>query len=70
MPNTSTIPGLQLNKSERVVLLLLSYLFYGPLLWKTSARFINNAIDTIAEARRQLREEDAEQPRGHQQQEG
>lgn len=61
MPNTSTLAGLQLNKSERLVLILLSYVFYGPLLWKASARFIHNIFETIVEARRQLKEEERRQ---------
>lgn len=54
---THKTSGLHLNHSERVVLLLLSYFFYGPLLWKTSAKFISTTVNTLAEARRALREE-------------
>lgn len=61
MPSTPALAGLQLYKSERLILLLLSYLYYGPLLWKTSARLINNTVETVIEARRQLREEDQQQ---------
>lgn len=66
MPATSALTGLQLNKSERLILVLLSYIFYGPLLWRSSARFINKTFETVVEARRQLREEEQRQQQ-HQQ---
>lgn len=68
MPDIHALARLHLNQSERVVILLLSYFFYGPLLWKTAARLINNTVETFVEARKQLREE-AQQEREQQNQE-
>ncbi|KAM3414670.1 hypothetical protein BST61_g9828 [Cercospora zeina] len=60
------LSGLQLTKSERLVVCALSYLFVAPLVWSSGKKFCFYLYETAREARRQLREEDRDHRRANQ----
>lgn len=56
MPNPE-LRGLQLTRSERIIVVALSYLFCAPLIYVNGRRLINYFLTTSQEARRQARQE-------------
>lgn len=61
--STSNLDGLRLTKSERLIVVTLSYLFCAPLIWTTGRKLFQYLFITSQEARRQLREEERERRR-------
>ncbi|CAK1367685.1 uncharacterized protein RHO25_013082 [Cercospora beticola] len=59
------LSGLQLTKSERLVVCALSYLFVAPIVWSKGKKFCSYLYETALEARRQLREEDRDHRRAN-----
>lgn len=49
--------GLVLTRTERLIVVALSYLFCAPLVWTNGKKLISYIYGTTAEARRQVREE-------------
>ena len=56
MPNPD-LQGLVLTKSERIIVVALSYLFCAPLIYSNGKKILAYLLITSAEARRQVREE-------------
>jgi len=61
---TDRLLGLQLTRSERIIVVTLSYLFAAPLIFKNGKALIEYLAAIATEARRQIREE-AEEDNGH-----
>lgn len=58
MPTNSNFTGLALTRSERIIVVALSYLFTAPLIYANGKKLLNYLRQTAAEARRELDEED------------
>ena len=56
MPSPA-LHGLQLNRSERIIVVTLSYLFCAPTIWINGKRILAYLLTTSSEARRRIREE-------------
>ena len=63
MPNPH-YHGLALTKSERIIVVALSYIFCAPLIWLNTKKLLSHALATSAEAREQIQEEEREERRG------
>lgn len=59
----SDLQGLALTRSERIIVVALSYLFCAPLIYANGKRLLTYLLATSIEARRQLREERERQSR-------
>ena len=57
------LSGLVLTKSERIIVVALSYLFCAPLIYANGRRLLTYLLNTHAEARRQLQAERQERDR-------
>lgn len=55
--------GLALTKSERIIVVALSYLFCGPLLWAYGKRTLAYLFTSSAERRDQIRQQEREERR-------
>lgn len=62
---SSNLDGLRLSKSERLIVVTLSYLFCAPLIWGTGRKLFQYLFITSQETRRQLREERERRRPGH-----
>jgi hypothetical protein len=49
--------GLALTRSERIIVVALSYIYTAPTLWGYGKRLLHYLYSTTAEARRQVREQ-------------
>lgn len=56
----SELTGLRLTRSERILVIALSYLFCAPLIYKNGKHLLIYIASLSAEARRQVRREDQE----------
>ena len=56
----SDLRGLQLTKSERIIVVALSYVFCAPLFWANGKKLVRFISQLSAEARRQIQEEEEE----------
>jgi hypothetical protein len=59
--------GLKLTRSERIIVVTLSYIVTAPLIWANGKRLIYFLTNLAAEARRQIREEDRQAEREQEQ---
>ena len=66
MPNPE-LRGLLLTRSERIIVIALSYLFCAPLIYANGRKLLSYLLSTSAEARRQVREERRQQQQEEQQ---
>lgn len=55
----SRLHGLRLTPSERILVVALSYVFCAPLFYANGRKLLQYLSTLAAEARRQIREEDA-----------
>ena len=62
MPNPE-LRGLVLTKSERIVVVALSYLFCAPLIYANGRKLLAYFLTTSSDARRQIRERREERQR-------
>jgi len=60
----SDLTGLKLSRSERIIVVALSYLFCAPLIYKNGKKLVQYLGGLSQEAGRQLREEDRQRDRG------
>jgi hypothetical protein len=67
MPNPE-LRGLVLSRSERIVVVALSYIFCAPLIYINGRRLLNYFLTSSSEAQRQEREERLARRRALQQQ--
>lgn len=64
MPNQSLhLHGLALTKSERIIVVALSYIFCAPILCSNTRRLISYFLTTSIEAREQVREQERKEQR-------
>lgn len=63
--SNSTLDGLRLTKSERLIVVTLSYLFCAPVIWSTGRKLSRYLFATWQESRRQVREEREQRQRGN-----
>ena len=68
MPSND-LTGLALTRSERIIVITLSYIFCAPLFYANGKRLWSYLRSTSEEARRQLREEDQDERRRERHQE-
>lgn len=57
------LSGLRLTKTERLVVVALSYLFTAPVVWGYGRKLISYLVATFHETQRQLRAEDRDRRR-------
>lgn len=62
MPSPHLV-GLTLTKSERIIVVALSYIFAAPIIWGNTKRLLAYLFATSAEAREQIRREEREERR-------
>ena len=58
------LQGLQLTKTERYIVVSLSYIFVAPIFYTGGKRVLSWILTTFFEARRQIREERRAEQRG------
>lgn len=54
----SDLHGLRLTRSERIIVVALSYIFCAPLLYKNGKKLVKYCQELVAESTRQLAEEE------------
>lgn len=59
----SDLNGLKLTRSERIIVVALSYIFCAPLIYGNGKRIIHYLRGLSSEARSQIREEDRQRDR-------